>query len=53
LAFALLEKAGYDVMVSDCREHYVEHLNSRIIRTNEPQVADLLDDATNLLIIRS
>ena len=48
ICFALLlEKAGYDVMVSDCREDYVENLNSRIIKTNEPQVADLLGSATN------
>ena len=48
ICFALLlEKAGYDVMVSDCREHYVEHLNNRIIKTNEPQVSDLLDNAIN------
>ena len=37
ICFALLlEKAGYDVMVSDCREHYVEHLNNRIIKTKTP-----------------
>ena len=57
ICFALLlEKAGYDVMVSDCREDYVEHLNSRIIKTNEPQV-DLICLAVlltlrQLLIIR-
>ena len=48
ICFALLlEKAGYEVLVSDVREDYVNGLNDRIIKTNEPQVSDLLDDAIN------
>jgi nucleotide sugar dehydrogenase len=48
ICFALLlEKAGYDVIVSDCRDDYVIGLNNRIINTNEPQVAEMLDDAKN------
>ena len=48
ICFALLlEKAGYEVLVSDVREDYVNGLNDRVIKTNEPQVFDLLDDAVN------
>lgn len=48
ICFALLlEKAGYEVLVSDIREDYVNSLNDRIIKTNEPQVSELLDDAVN------
>lgn len=48
ICFALLlEQAGYEVIVSDCREDYVIGLNNRIINTNEPQVAEMLDDAQN------
>ena len=48
ICFALLmEKAGYEVIVSDCRDDYVIGLNNRIINTNEPQVAEMLDDAKN------
>lgn len=50
ICFALLaEKSGYEVIVSDCREDYVISLNNRIINTNEPEVADLLDDAKNFI----
>ena len=50
ICFALLcERAGYDVIVSDCRHDYVIGLNNRIISTNEPEVADLLDDAKNFV----
>ena len=46
ICFALLvDKAGYDVVVSDVRESYVKGLNDRIISTNEPLVADLLKDS--------
>ena len=45
ICFALLlEQAGYDVIVSDVREDYVENLNERLITTNEPEVVDLLDE---------
>jgi nucleotide sugar dehydrogenase len=48
ICFALLlEKAGYDVLVSDIREDYVNDLNNRIIKTNEPQVVELLSSAKN------
>lgn len=52
ICFALLlEKAGYDVIVSDCRDDYVIGLNNRVISTNEPQVAELLDDAKNFVAV--
>lgn len=48
LCFALLlEKAGYDVIVSDCRSNYVSSLNVRNLNTSEPLVADLLVVASN------
>jgi nucleotide sugar dehydrogenase len=52
ICFALLlEQAGYEVIVSDCRADYVIGLNNRIINTNEPEVADLLDDAKNFVAV--
>ena len=43
ICFALLcERAGYDVLVSDIREDYVNDLNQKKITTNEPEVEDLL-----------
>jgi nucleotide sugar dehydrogenase len=52
ICFALLlEKAGYEVIVSDCRDDYVIGLNNRFIATNEPQVAELLDDAKNFTAV--
>ena len=43
ICFALLcESAGYDVLVSDIRDDYVEDLNNRKIVTNEPEVENLL-----------
>jgi len=48
ICFALLlEQAGYEVIVSDCRHDYVVGLNNRVINTNEPQVAEMLDNARN------
>ena len=48
ICFALLcEAAGYDVLVSDIREDYVNQLNERKIDTNEPEVDTLLRRATN------
>ena len=50
ICFALLlEQAGYDVIVSDCRHDYINDLNNRIIKTNEPGVAELLDNAKNFV----
>lgn len=48
ICFALLlEKSGYDVIVSDCRHDYVNDLNNRIINSNEPYVAELLSESKN------
>ena len=48
ICFALLcEEAGYEVLVSDLREDYVESLNNREITTNEPEVSNLLKTAKN------
>lgn len=43
----LLEKSGYEVIVSDCREDYVLNLNNKIIDTQEPEVAEFLSTAKN------
>ena len=49
ICFALLcEEAGYEVMVSDIRRDYIENLNKKIIKTNEPIVNDLLFSSQNL-----
>ena len=40
----LMENAGYDVLVSDIREDYVENLNKKIIQTAEPHVAEHLKE---------
>ena len=49
ICFALLcEAAGYDVMVSDIREDYVNSINKKRIKTNEPEVLNLLRASTNL-----
>ena len=45
----LMENAGYEVIVSDCRNDYVIGLNNRRITTNEPRVAEMLDDAKNFV----
>jgi len=48
ICFALLcERAGYDVLVSDIREDYVNDLNNKKITTNEPEVEDLLRVSKN------
>ena len=45
ICFALLvDRAGYDVVVSDVRESYVKNLNEKHISTNEPLVNELLKD---------
>ena len=48
-AFApfFVNKAGYDVLVSDIREDYVNDLNQKKITTNEPEVEDLLRVSKN------
>lgn len=48
ICFALLcESIGYDVLVSDIKDDYVEDLNNRKIVTNEPEVQNLLRVAKN------
>ena len=43
LSFALLcEKAGYNVLVSDINEDYVNNLNQGICKTNEPLIQKML-----------
>ena len=43
LTFALLcEKAGYNVLVSDKREDYVQNLNQGVCVTNEPMIQKML-----------
>jgi len=43
----LMESAGYDVLVSDVREEYVNDLNNRVITTEEPGVQERLKTAKN------
>ena len=43
----LMEGAGYDVLVSDIREDYVNSLNNRVITTEEPGVQERLTTAKN------
>lgn len=43
ITFALLcEQAGFEVLVSDVRQDYIDNLNKKLIRTNEPGVLELL-----------
>ena len=42
---------GYDVLVSDVREDYVEGLNKRQIQTNEPEVETLLKNMINRTVV--
>ena len=44
----LLERAGYEVLVSDIRSSYVTDLQNKVISTNEPYVEDLLSCSKNL-----
>ena len=49
ICFALLcEAAGYEVLVSDIREDYINDLNQRKIVTTEPEVGNLLKVAKNI-----
>ena len=43
----LIEGAGYDVLVSDVREEYVNDLNNRVITTEEPGVQERLKTEKN------
>ena len=48
ICFALLvEQAGYNVLVSDIRQDYVDDLMEKKIKTNEPDVQELLDRSQN------
>ena len=48
ICFSLLvEQAGYNILVSDIRQDYVDDLNNRVIKTNEPEVQELLTRAQN------
>jgi nucleotide sugar dehydrogenase len=44
----LMENAGYDVLVSDIREDYVDNLNKKIISSTEPFVQEHLKQAKYL-----
>ena len=44
----LMENAGYDVLVSDIREDYVNNLNNKIISSTEPFVQEHLKQAKYL-----
>ena len=44
----LMENAGYDVLVSDIREDYVDNLNKKIISSAEPFVQEHLKQAKYL-----
>ena len=49
ICFALLvDKAGYDVVVSDVRESYVKGLNDRVISTNEPYKTKIIPAARRI-----
>ena len=48
LSFALLcEKNGYEVIVSDVREDYVQNLNQGVCITNETLIQKMLFEVTN------
>ncbi len=50
ICFALLlERAGYNVMVSDIRDDYVKSITNKFINTNEPSVNDILSSTTKLI----
>ena len=44
----LAEKNGYDVMCIDNNETYLEQLKNRTLKTAEPQVEKLLNEAKNI-----
>ena len=41
----MVDRAGYDVVVSDVRQTYVKNLNDKHISTNEPLVNELLKES--------
>ena len=42
----VMEKAGYDVLGVDVFPKYVDSLNDKSFRSNEPRVSELLDAST-------
>ncbi len=44
----LLERAGHTVMVSDVKKSYVDDINNKIIKSNEPNVVEFLKQSKNL-----
>ena len=54
LCFALLcEQAGYDVIASDVRKDYIINLQKGVLGSTEPDVHDLLWNASNIEFTRS
>ena len=43
----LIEKAGYNVLGIDINQNYVNELNNKTFKTNEPQYENLLTKSTN------
>ena len=43
----LIEKSGYNVLGIDINERYVEELNNKIFKTNEPEYENLLLESRN------
>ena len=44
----LIEQEGYHVIASDMREDYIKDLQSKKIKTTEPQVEEILEHSINL-----
>ena len=43
----LIEKSGYNVLGIDINQKYVEELNNKTFKTNEPEYENLLINSTN------
>lgn len=49
ICFALLcEQSGYEVVVSDIRQNYINDINNKQIKTTEPEVVELLKNSSKL-----
>lgn len=49
ISFSLLcEKNGYEIIASDIRQDYIDNLNNKTLKTNEPQIESLLKNSNNL-----
>jgi len=44
----LLERAGHDVIVSDVKKSYIDDINNKTIKSNEPNVVDFLKESKNI-----